>query len=404
MKFKYTAVTKEGQTYTAVKEAADRSALFRELKKNEESLVSVEEVKAGIAHLELSFNFFKGIKQHEKIIFARNLAGMLEAGLALSRALSVMERQSSNTKLKKILGELNASISSGKTFSGALAAYPNIFNTLFVSMVKAGEEGGNVVGALREVASQMEKNYTLQKKIKGAMIYPAVIVSVMVLIGILMLVYVVPSLTATFKDVGADLPSSTKFIIFLSDFLKNNYILALMLVLGVAALFYFAGKTPQGQRVFDYIFLHTPVIGPLVKETNAARTTRTLASLLTSGVDMVLAVKITGDVLQNSYYKEILRATEKIVEKGDPISTVFSEKTNLYPIFVSEMMSVGEETGKLASMLGNVAVFYENEVEQKTKDMSTIIEPFLMVIIGAVVGFFAVSMITPMYTVMNNIK
>ena len=404
MKFKYSAVNSRGETYEGVKEAPDKFAFYRLLKKDGDSILWVKEMKkGGLSSLNFNFSLFGRIKMHDKIIFARNLGGMIEAGLSLSRALMVLERQTKNKKLKDTYKALNDSISAGKTFHEAMAEFPAVFNTLFISMVKAGEEGGNLAGALKQIASQTEKTYLLQKKLKGAMIYPAIIVSVMILIGILMMILVVPSLTATFKELNAPLPASTLFIIGLSDFLAHNYILSALIILVVAAVLYFGAKTKKGKRFIDFLSLHIPVVAPLIKESNAARTTRTLSALLHSGVDLILATQITGDVIQNSYYKRVLKEAEIRVTKGEPISTLFLEKEKLYPVFVGEMISVGEETGQLSEMLVGVADFYEGEVEQKTKDMSTIIEPFLMVFIGLVVGFFAVSMITPMYTVMNNI-
>jgi type IV pilus assembly protein PilC len=249
----------------------------------------------------------------------------------------------------------------------------------------------------------MEKNYLIQKKVKGAMMYPGIILTVMIIIGILMMILVVPRLTKTFTDLKTPLPGSTKFVIWLSDFLSHQYILGLGIVFAIILGIYYASKTIAGKRAIDWCVLKIPVISLIIKESNSARTARTLSSLLTAGVDLLVAVKITGEVLQNSLYKDVLKRTEAVVEKGQPLSSVFEKEEKLYPIFVSEMINVGEETGKLATMLVGVASFYENEVEQKTKDMATIIEPVLMVFIGLSVGFFAVSMITPMYSVMNNL-
>ena len=249
----------------------------------------------------------------------------------------------------------------------------------------------------------MEKTYLLQKKIKGAMMYPTIIFMVMIIVAFLMMIYVVPRLTKTFKDLKTALPSSTKIIIFISDFLAQNALLSLGgLILVIFGFFYFI-KTSIGKSIMDSVVLKLPVISGIVIESNSAKTARTMSSLLSAGVDIVTAVKITGEVLQNGYYKRALKRLEAVVEKGDSMSSVFEKETKIYPAFVTEMISVGEETGKLSSMLLGVATFYENEVDQKTKDLSTIIEPVLMVFIGAAVGFFAISMISPMYSVMNNI-
>lgn len=404
MKFSYTAINKEGQKYTSTMEAVDKGEFYLELKKTGDTLVSVKELKKGSGKgLSMEITFLERVKQMDKITFARNLGNMLEAGLSLSRAISVMERQTKNSKLKKTYVSLNEAIASGKSFHEALQMHPKIFSDLFVAMVKVGEEGGNLSDTLKQVAMQMEKNYLLKKKIKGAMIYPSVIVGVMVVIAILMMIFVVPGLTKTFVELKVELPTSTKIVIGTSNFASNHYVLALGLV--VAAVFAFLAiiRTKPGKRAVDFLTLKIPVVGVILKEGNSAQVTRTLSSLLASGVDLLLAVKITGDVIQNSYYKDVLRTSEGIVEKGEALSSVFIKQDKLFPIFVGEMMSVGEETGRLAPMLAGVANFYENEVEQKTKDLSTIIEPFLMVIIGVGVGFFAISMIKPMYSIMNNI-
>jgi type IV pilus assembly protein PilC len=404
MKFKYKARKPDGTIYESTSEAVDKVALYNEIRAAGDVIVSAQEEKNNDLHLPQWAKNLRGVKMIDKVVFARNMSGMLEAGLSLARALSVIERQTKNARLKKIYQDIGKSIAAGKTFHDALAEHPKVFSVLFVSMARAGEEGGTMAESLKHLANQLEKTYLLQKRIKGALIYPSVIIGVMVVIAILMMVYVVPSLTATFKDLGGDLPTSTRFIIAVSDFISGHFIATIFILIAFVVSFIYFKKTKIGKRSFDWLFVRIPIIGTLVVESNSAMTTRTLSSLLNSGVDLLLAVKITTDVVQNSYYKEVLQKTEKVVEKGQPLSTIFAENTKLYPIFVSEMMTVGEETGKLASMLFGVATFYENEVEQKTKDLSTVIEPFLMVLIGLGVGFFAVSMITPMYTVMNNIK
>ncbi len=401
MKFAYTAINKEGKKYSNTLEVADKSVFYQEFRKIGDTLISVDEAKEKKGFK--NFTLFERIKTMEKISFVRNVGNMLEAGLALTRAINVIERQVTSPKLQATCRALNSAISSGKSFHEALAMHPKIFSTLVISMVKAGEESGNLAESLKHVSTQMEKSFLLQKKVKGAMMYPGVIVTVMMLIGIMMMIYVVPNLTKTFADLKVELPAPTKIILGISSFLEHYYLLAFLMIIVLIVGFIYGLKTKVGKRAFDFITLKIPVIAPILKESNAARTTRTLSSLLASGVDLLQAVKITGEVLQNSYYKNVMARTEIVVEKGEPLSTIFNQETKLYPIFVGEMVSVGEETGKLAPMLLGVANFYENEVEQKTKDLSTIIEPVLMVVIGAAVGFFAVSMISPMYSVMNNL-
>lgn len=402
MQYNVKAIRSTGETYDTVIEAEDKGALFQIIKNEGATLVSASEAKVHRG-LSLSKISFGGVKMRDKINFARNLGSMLDAGLPTSRALSVMERQAKAGKFKSMLTDVINEIGTGKTLSDSMLKYQNIFSPLFISMVRAGEESGSLAQSLKVVAGQLESSYLLTKKIRGAMMYPAIIMFAMVVISFFMLTYVVPTLTATFRELNVELPTSTKIVIGLSEFLKNNTILAIFLMIGVLVGGYLFLKTAAGKRTLHYTVLRIPVIGKIAKEINAARTARTMASLLSAGVDLVVATQITRDVLQNTYYKEVLVRIEERIQKGEPMSQVFSEREDLYPAFVAEMVAVGEETGKLAGMLLSIASYYEGEVDQKTKDMSTIIEPFLMIVIGAAVGFFALSMITPIYSLGSNI-
>ena len=403
MYFKFRAVKSNGEKYQGTRESHDRFSLYAEIKAEGDTLITAEEIyKKSSALLKID-GLINKVPMHQRIIFAKNLGSMLDAGLSLARALAVLEKQVKNSKLKSIINLISLDIKTGKTLSEAVLAYPDTFSKLFVSMVKAGEESGKLSESLIIVASQMDGTYKLKQKIKGAMIYPAVIISIMIIIGILMLVFVVPSVTATFRDLKVELPLLTRILIGVSDFLKNNVFVSLATVIAVAIGTYFISISAAGKRFFDGLFLKMPVIGDLVRETNSARTARTISSLLSSGVAFADAISITQDVVQNSYFKDILKEARMKVEKGETISSVFLSKTNICPIFIGEMMSVGEETGRLPAMLMEVALFYENSVDQKTKDMSTIIEPVLMVIIGVSVGFFALAMITPIYSVMDTL-
>lgn len=406
MKFSIRSVDSSGNPHEEVLEAADKPAIFAIIKERNQTLISVEEFKGkkGFGKFGSIGNIFGNVKTTDKINFARNLSSMLDAGLAVSRALAVLEKQTKRKKFKNIIIALNKTISSGSTLSAGMEQYPNVFPQLMVSMVKAGEESGSLAQSLRVVATQMDNNYKLTKKIKGAMMYPAVIMVAMVIIGFFLLTFVVPTLAATFKEFGTQLPLPTRIVIGASDILKAHFILVLIgIVIAVVGIISFA-KTPKGKRAIDFLMLHIPVVGDINKQINSARTARTLSSLLSSGVDIVVATQITRDVLQNSYYKEVIAIVEQKIQKGEPVADIFSQRENLYPTFVGEMISVGEETGQLAQMLLGVATFYEEEVDQRTKDMSAIIEPFLMIFIGLAVGFFAVSMITPIYSLSSSIK
>jgi type IV pilus assembly protein PilC len=400
--FVYKGVRQNGEKFEAEVEAPDRFAVYNIVRRDGATLVSVKE-KARRLNFSDILGRFGSIKEHEKIVFTRNLAAMINAGLSLSRALSVVERQSKNPKLLTIVKALGEDIQRGGELNAALAKFPNIFSPLMISMVKAGEESGTLAESLRIVSAQMEQSYLLKKKIRGAMLYPAIIIAALIVVGILMLVYIVPTLSATFEELGADLPASTRAIIALSDFLGNNTVLALGLFASLGAGMYAGMRTRQGKRSGHWLILHIPLINGIAKETNAARTGRTLSSLLSSGVNIVSALDITHEVVQNSFYKEVLAEAKLKVQKGEPLSGTFSAHEKLYPPLMGELVAVGEETGKLPDMLLEAAMYYEGEVEQKTKNISTIIEPFLMIAVGVAVGFFAISMISPIYSVTSSI-
>lgn len=403
-KFKYKAKEMSGEEVEGVVDAVDRFAVAADLRGAGKNVISVEESKEfifpGLAFLN---SLIGRVKEHDLIVFAHNLSAMMTAGLSLSRALAILERQAKNEIFKGAIHALIQEISRGSTLSAGMAKFPKIFSPIFVSMVRAGEESGGLSQSLLVVGDQLEKSYLLKKKIKGALIYPSVVVSALIIIGVLMFMFVVPTLAATFKELNVTLPISTQIIIWISDLISNHFLLGLTAVLGIVFSFISIFRTKSGHRAFEKSLFYIPVVGELVRQSNAALTTRTLSALLSSGVDMLEAIAITKDVVQNSYYKEVLEIASERVQKGIPLSSIFVENEKIYPLLVGEMIEVGEETGRLADMLLNVATFYEGEVDSATKNMATIIEPLLMVVVGASVGFFAISMISPMYSVMSGI-
>lgn len=404
MKFKYKALKQGGEKYEGEMEADNKFALYEFVRKEGGTVIHVDEIKKHQSKVLWSssfLNFLNNVKTVDKIQFAKNLGVMIEAGLPMTRSISVIERQSASKPFKSVLVEINACIGRGESLSSAMDKHPKVFSKLFQSMVKAGEESGSLTESLKAVGNQLEKANLLAKKIRGAMIYPVIIILIMVAITFLMMIFVVPTLSGVFKELNVQLPLMTRIVIGTSDFLKNNVFVSFGIVVVIVGLFFYWKKTSMGERTINLITLHLPIINTIVKESNSARTARTMTSLLVSGVDILVALRITGDVVQNVFYKEILKKAEIAVEKGKPISAVFIAEEKLYPAFVGEMISIGEETGRLGEMYENIAVYYENEVEQKTKDLSTVIEPFLMVFIGIGVGFFAISMLSPIYSLVD---
>ncbi len=398
MKFSVT-IRKEGApNVTSVIEAPSRFAVYDQVQREGGVVVGISEANGGF-HLPawLNYSIGTGVKRTEIIRMAKNLSAMLTAGLSIARALSVIERQSSNKHLRAIIVGLSESVRKGSSFHESLEKYPQVFPKIFIAMVRAGEESGSLSDSLTVVGLQMERSEELVRKIRGAMIYPAIVITAVLVVGILMLIYVVPTLTSTFTSLGVQVPLATRIIVAISDFMVAHVTLVLVALIALIVGSIAFVRSRRGSAIVLAVALRVPVIGELVRETYAARASRTLSSLLAAGVPVLDALSITKDVVRAETFSRVVGEAEEHVRKGEPLSLSFSEHTNLYPILMSEMLSVGEETGKVADMLKQTAEFYEEDVAQKTKDLSTVIEPILMLIIGTFVGIFAVSMIAPIY-------
>ena len=324
-KFIFKAKKPSGEIYSGEQEAADRYELYRILRESGADILSVKE-KNRATGLKMNINipFLTGkVKMMEKITVARNLGSMLEAGLPLSRALAVIIHQTRNAALNKILVDVNDEINKGQTFAHALEKHPKVFPPIFVSMVHAGEQGGTLAEALKTIASQMESTYNLEKRIRGAMMYPAVIVGVMIIIGILMFIFVIPTLMKTFSDLNVALPPTTQFILTISNLMRDHGIVLLAVLIVVGVSFFTWSKRASGKYVLGALTLRIPIIGELVREVNTARTARTLSSLMGSGVGVVESIDITASVVQNVHFKAVLVKAREAIKKGDLMSKIF---------------------------------------------------------------------------------
>ena len=394
-----------GEETEGAKEAEDKFELARELKKEGYIIVSSEEGTARKENPVLIFilSLIRRISVAEKMLFSRNLAVMLSAGLPISRALTALSRQTRNKKFKKVIADLEAEIQKGEPLSMAMDQHPEVFSALFAAMVRSGEKSGKLPESLNLISRQLEREMILKRRIKGALMYPMIIFAAMIGVGIVMMIFVVPTLVSVFTELNVELPLSTKIVIFTSSFLVNNLFLASLTVFAVIVFVFWALRAKRGKRLLDAVFLRLPFFSSLVKKINSSRTTRTLSSLIGAGVDIIEAFDVAKSVVGNHYYQEVLEKAKAEIQKGQPIAQVFLAAENLYPPLVGEMVAVGEETGELSNMLLRLADFYEEEVGETTKNLTTIIEPILMIFIGAVVGFFAVSMIQPMYSMMGGL-
>lgn len=412
MLFSYKAKNSEGELKEGVLEATSQLELARQLRNEGFYIIDIEEKESGaesslkkLQHLDVGMILekIKGVALEEKMIFSRNLAIMIESGISLSRSLEVLHKQTQSPTFRKAIQRIAADVKKGVSFSNSIKNYPKIFSPLYVSMVKVGESAGNLDETLNLLTEQLEKQHELKSKVRGALIYPAIIITAMTGVGILMMITVVPQLQETFEDLKIDLPITTRTVLGLSVFLQTSWwliLLSIPFIIWVLRAFF---KTRTGHRVFSWMALNTPLFKNLVQKINSAAFARNLSSLITGGVPILEALEITSNTLGNYFYKDSIKKSQKKIQKGESIHTTLSTYGDLYTPLMIEMLEVGEESGKLSELLKKTAEFYEEEVADITANMSSIIEPVLMLIIGGIVGFFAVSIFQPIYGMLGSI-
>jgi len=401
-RYSYIAKSLDGRTHSDTLEAKNERELAKILRREGYILIKAkseeEKYKKKFA---ISISLFGKVKTVDKMMFARNLRVMVAAGVSLPKALKILAAQTQSKKFNRAILSTSEEIIKGKSFSVALSKHPTIFSELFVSMIKVGEEAGTLEEVLRVLTDQMEKEHGIKSKIKGAMIYPLVIILAMIIIGVLMMIMVIPKLAQVFADLKIELPVTTRTVIAAGIFLSKFWYLlpiAVLIFLFLAKAFL---KTKAGKLIVDTLVLKIPIIASIIKKTNTAYTARTLSSLITAGVPIVRSLRIVSRTLGNIYYKEALLKAAEQVEKGSKLAVALRQYEKIYPTLLIQMIEIGEETGETSHILGKLADFYEEEVANATKNLSAVIEPVLMLIVGAAVGFFAVSMIQPMYSMLD---
>jgi len=401
--FSYKAKTVEEEVKTGIMKADNRADLTALLRQKGLILISAQQDKKNTKMEIKRPDFLNRVGVVDRMLFARNLAVMLRAGLSFSRALDVLSEQTKSKYFGEVLKEISQDVQRGAALADSLQKYPKVFNNLFVSMVHVGETGGNLEEVLDMLAVQLKKDHDITSKVRGAMMYPAVIITAMGGVGVAMMMFVFPNLLNMFSEANAELPASTKALIFISNALQNYGIWVFAGLVVLMIFFLRAIKTPAGKKVFDGFLLKLPVIKDIIMKVNVARFCRTLSSMIVSGVSIVQALDILSGTLSNYYFKTSAADACQKVQKGVDLSKVIAGYDKLYPSMMIHMIEVGEETGSLESTLKQVAEFYEEEVDQFTSNLSSVIEPILMLIMGVAVGVFAISLIQPMYSIMETI-
>jgi type IV pilus assembly protein PilC len=347
---------------------------------------------------------FKKVKAKNLQVFSRQLATMIEAGVSVVAALVTLEQQTNDKYLREVIAEIRSDVESGIVLSKAFARHPKVFSRLYVSMIEAGESSGTLDEVLDRAATQIEKETQLKRRVKGAMIYPAVVISFAALVLTFMLMFIIPVFVDVYDTLNGELPKPTQFVMAMSSALRNWWFVIFPLIgVGVFAIRRLK-RTESGRRVWDRIKLRIPMkIGDVVQKVALARVSRTLSTLVAAGVDIIKALEITAATAGNWVVEQSLINVRERVHEGAPIGEPLAEDP-VFPPMVGQMVKIGEETGELEKMLAKVADFYEDEVDTAIKSLTSIIEPLLMIGVGAMVGLIVISMYMPMFKMLTLIK
>lgn len=403
MKFNYVAQTKEGKDKTGVVDASGLEEAKRRLLEEDLVLLSVEPVikrKKAI----IVIPFISRVSFLDKFLFVKHLAMMIKTGLPLREAIVEIKEQTRSGRFKKVLDDIISQIDNGKSLADSLSRHPAVFDELFVNLIKAGEASGTLEDNLKYLTLQLEKAHDLGKKIKAALLYPALIlISTFGLVAALAL-FIMPKLIPLFESFDIELPLPTRILLWLIRIIQNYSFFVIFWVLLFALIFIFVSRLRSVKAINHRIILKLPLIKGLNKNINLAYFARTLGTLVKSGVPIVEAFNITARTLSNVVYQEQLKKVTLRIQRGEAIATYFRKKPELFPPVFSRMISVGEKTGKLEESLFYLADFYEKEVDNITKNISTILEPFLLIIIGVLIGFIAVSIIMPIYEITHSLS
>lgn len=399
--FTYVARDLDGTDHKGTIETVDGSRAAAILSKRGLTVISVKQKNEAGSSMFSSFT--KHVSFTDVVIATRQLSTMIESGLVVSDSFDVLAEQQSNPEFKKVLQDVSRDVKGGLDLASAMKKHPKVFNNMYCSLVKAGEEGGNLDVVLQQMATSMEKDREFRSKVKSALIYPVIVVLMMVIVMSVMMFFVVPRLTSLYTQSNLELPLPTKILIGVSNAMLNYW--WLMIIIGGIGTFAFKKwiSTQAGKEKFDRFLLKIPVIGKIITETSLTNFTRTFGLLTSAGIPLLEALTISGDVVGNSVFKNAIQLTLKGVERGLSFSAQL-ETIGVFPRLLPQMFKVGEETGKVDKVSFKLAEYYETESDHMLKNLTVIIEPFILMILGISVAFLVLSIILPIYNLTTNIS
>jgi len=392
---------KTGEVLKGIREAATHEALGQDLLSEGILLTRFARKKQKLPGTSVFNSIFNRVPVVERAQFARYFALMLRAGLDVKRSLIALAEQTPNKPMRAALESIHQDIERGKTLAEGMKLFPNAFPTLFISFVKVGETTGRLQESLEVLAEQLKKEYELNRAVRGGLLYPAVIISALVAVGIAMMIFVVPKLVEVFEGFEVELPFATRVLIGISNIFQNHWLLLIIGVLAVVAGIWGLLRVRSIKASVLHVMLLSPMLGPIMQKINLARFARNLSSLLSSGTSFIRALEILGENTPHPSYAKVFTAAREHVKQGKELSAFLEGHKKLFPPLVVNIMKVGEETGAIDEVLNEVAVFYEGEVDQTMRNLTSIMEPVLMVLVGLAVGALAVSVISPIYDLVN---
>ena len=396
-KFNWEARSKSGQVQKGVMEAENVGLVESQLKRFGFTGITIRDEGKGFKK-DLKFPSFgnKKIETKDLVVFTRQFATMIDSGLPLVQCLEILSGQQENKTFKEILFKVKESVESGSTFADALARHPKAFDQLYVNLVAAGEVGGILDTILNRLAAYIEKAMKLKKQVKGAMVYPATILSIAVIVVGVILVFVIPTFAKMFADFGSELPAPTRIVIALSNFMKKYIV---VMIAAFIAIKYAIGKyyaTPKGRKVIDRLALKAPIAGPLIRKVAVAKFTRTLGTMISSGVPIMDGLEIVAKTAGNKIVEEAIYGVRQAISEGKTMAEPLAS-CGVFPPMVVQMISVGEATGAMDTMLNKIADFYDDEVDDAVSALTSMMEPLLMVVLGTTVGGLVVAMYLPIF-------
>jgi type IV pilus assembly protein PilC len=401
--YAFKALDLSGSTTKGEMEAGDQQAVASQLRSRGLIVVDIEEQAEASAGDILAR--FRRVKADDLVIASRQLSTMVQSGMSLLRALYVIEEQTESDKLREILIEVRKDVEGGQSLSESLKKHPDTFNELYTAMVEAGETGGILDQTLVRVAEQLEKDAALRRQVKAAMIYPILIGSFALIVLVALVAFLVPVFEKIFSDFGGELPAITKFTVFLSHLVTRQWYILIAVVFGIVWLFRYWKNSDTGKVQWDRLKLKFPMkIGDIVQKVALARFSRTFSGLIAAGVPMLEAIEITGKTSGNKVVEMAMDDVRDSVKKGGSLTAPMAAVPEAFPVMVTQMIGVGEETGALETMMSKVADFYEEQVETAVKALTSILEPVMIIVVGGIVGFIVIAMYLPMFKVYDSIK